>query len=70
MHKERVRGPLWQDERYDRIIRDEAELLQKWQYLHGIIRWKEGWLKILKTIPGSMRKAERPQAGGLCHYYK
>jgi putative transposase len=28
-----VQGPLWQDERYDRIIRDEAELLQKWQYL-------------------------------------
>ncbi len=28
-----IRGTLWQDERYDRIIRDEAELLQKWQYL-------------------------------------
>jgi putative transposase len=28
-----VRGSLWQDERYDRIIRDELELLQKWQYL-------------------------------------
>ena len=28
-----VQGPFWQDERYDRIIRDEAELLQKWQYL-------------------------------------
>lgn len=28
-----VQGPLWQDERYDRIIRDESELLQKWQYL-------------------------------------
>jgi len=27
------RGPLWQDERFDRIIRDEGELLQKWQYL-------------------------------------
>lgn len=30
-----VRGTLWQDERYDRIIRDEAELLQKWQYLRN-----------------------------------
>jgi putative transposase len=30
-----VRGALWQDERYDRIIRDEAELLQKWQYLRN-----------------------------------
>ena len=28
-----VQGPFWQDERYDRIIRDEAELLQKWQYI-------------------------------------
>ena len=27
-----VQGPFWQDERYDRIIRDESELLQKWQY--------------------------------------
>ena len=26
---------LWQDERYDRIIRDEVELLQKWQYLRN-----------------------------------
>ena len=26
-------GTFWQDERHDRIIRDEAELLQKWQYL-------------------------------------
>ena len=28
-----VQGAFWQDERYDRIIRDESELLQKWQYL-------------------------------------
>jgi len=28
-----IQGTLWQDERYDRIIRDEAELLQKWEYL-------------------------------------
>jgi putative transposase len=28
-----AQGTFWQDERYDRIIRDEAELLQKWQYL-------------------------------------
>jgi putative transposase len=25
------RGSLWQDERYDRIVRDEAEFLEKWQ---------------------------------------
>ena len=31
--KRGIRGTLWQDERYDRIIRDEVELLQKWQYL-------------------------------------
>jgi putative transposase len=28
-----VRGSLWQDERYDRIVRDEAEFLEKWQYI-------------------------------------
>jgi putative transposase len=27
------RGSLWQDERYDRIIRDEVEFLEKWQYI-------------------------------------
>ncbi|HZK14056.1 MAG TPA: hypothetical protein VFC55_06035, partial [Desulfobaccales bacterium] len=27
------KGSLWQDERYDRIIRDEAEFLEKWQYI-------------------------------------
>lgn len=30
-----AQGTFWQDERYDRIIRDEAELLQKWQYLRN-----------------------------------
>jgi REP element-mobilizing transposase RayT len=30
-----IKGVLWQDERYDRIIRDETELLQKWQYLRN-----------------------------------
>lgn len=27
------RGSLWQDERYDRIMRDDAEFLEKWQYI-------------------------------------
>jgi len=26
-------GSLWQDERYDRIVRDEVEFLEKWQYI-------------------------------------
>jgi putative transposase len=26
-------GSIWQDERYDRIVRDEAEFLEKWQYI-------------------------------------
>ncbi len=29
------RGSLWQDERYDRIIRDEAEFLEKWNYIRN-----------------------------------
>lgn len=27
------RGSIWQDERFDRIVRDEAEFLEKWQYI-------------------------------------
>jgi putative transposase len=30
-----VQGPLWQDERFDRIVRDEAEFLEKWQYIRN-----------------------------------
>jgi len=30
-----VRGSLWQLERYDRIVRDEAEFLEKWQYIRN-----------------------------------
>jgi putative transposase len=42
-------GPLWQDERYDRIIRNEAEFLEKWQYLRnnpvarGLAATQEGY---------------------------
>jgi REP element-mobilizing transposase RayT len=28
-------GSLWQDERFDRIVRDEAEFLEKWQYIRN-----------------------------------
>jgi putative transposase len=28
-------GSLWQDERYDRVVRDEAEFLEKWQYIRN-----------------------------------
>ncbi len=27
------KGFVWQDERYDRIVRDEAEFLEKWNYI-------------------------------------
>jgi REP element-mobilizing transposase RayT len=26
-------GPVWQDERYDRWLRDEDEFAEKWQYI-------------------------------------
>jgi REP element-mobilizing transposase RayT len=29
------KGSLWQDERYDRIVRDEGEFLEKWQYIRN-----------------------------------
>jgi REP element-mobilizing transposase RayT len=31
----RTKGSLWQDERYDRIVRDEAEFLEKWNYIRN-----------------------------------
>ena len=51
----RLRGrrrSLWQDERYDRIVRDEAEILEKWQYIMNnplkqelVQRWEDyPWL--------------------------
>jgi putative transposase len=30
-----MKGSLWQDERYDRIVRDEAEFLEKWSYIRN-----------------------------------
>jgi putative transposase len=30
-----AQGSLWQDERYDRIVRGEAEFLEKWNYLRN-----------------------------------
>lgn len=30
-----TQGSLWQDERYDRIVRDEAEFLEKWNYIRN-----------------------------------
>ncbi len=27
------KGSLWQDERFDRIVRDEAEFIEKWEYI-------------------------------------
>ncbi len=33
--KRGVEGSLWQDERYDRIVRDEAEFMEKWQYIRN-----------------------------------
>ncbi len=30
-----AKGSIWQDERYDRIVRDEAECLEKWNYIRN-----------------------------------
>jgi putative transposase len=31
--KKGEKGPVWQDERFDRIVRDEREFREKWQYI-------------------------------------
>ncbi|MGA8572870.1 MAG: hypothetical protein ACLP7A_02830 [Desulfobaccales bacterium] len=28
-----MQGALWQDERFDRIVRDEGEFLEKWKHI-------------------------------------
>jgi REP element-mobilizing transposase RayT len=33
--RQNTHGVLWQDERYDRIIRDEQELAETWSYLRN-----------------------------------
>jgi putative transposase len=30
-----TQGPIWQDERFDRIVRDEKEFLEKWSYMRN-----------------------------------
>lgn len=43
------RGALWLDESYDRIVRDEKEFLEKWNYIRnnpvtkGLIEFPEDW---------------------------
>ena len=59
-------GSLWQDERFDRIVRDEAEFLEKWQYIRNN-PLKEGWPYTPRIIPGSMKKAHNAQVTNLCH---
>jgi uncharacterized protein (TIGR00299 family) protein len=52
-------GPLWQDERYDRWMRDEDEFAEKWQYIadnpvkNGLAGKAEEykWLYLLEQIP-------------------
>ncbi len=34
-HLRGSRGSIWQDESYDRIVRDEAEFLEKWNYIRN-----------------------------------
>jgi uncharacterized protein (TIGR00299 family) protein len=52
-------GPLWQDERYDRWMRDEDEFAEKWQYIaenpvkNGLATKADEykWLYLLEEIP-------------------
>jgi REP element-mobilizing transposase RayT len=53
------RGPFWQDERYDRWIRDEDEFAEKWQYIadnpvkRELVAKAEDykWLYLLERLP-------------------
>ena len=51
------RGSIWQDERYDRIVRDEAEFLEKWQYIRNN-PLKAGLVLYPEDYPWLYEKAE------------
>ena len=50
-------GSLWQDESYDRIVRDEAEFLEKWQYIRNN-PLKEGLASYPEDYPWLYEKGE------------
>ena len=50
-------GSLWQDERYDHIVRDEAEFLEKWQYIRNN-PLKEGLATEPEAYPWLYEKGE------------
>ena len=61
-------GAVWQQESFDRIVRDEAELMEKIQYImnNPIKRWPEiagyAWMKpvVQASVPASCRRHEGP----------
>ena len=52
-------GPIWQDERYDRWVRDEDEFAEKWQYIAdnpvkaglAATAAEYKWLYLLEELP-------------------
>jgi REP-associated tyrosine transposase len=66
------KGSIWQPERYDRIVRDDAEFLEKWQYIRNnpvkaglTVRVEDyPWLYEVSTFTGT----DRP--GGLSYQVK
>jgi REP element-mobilizing transposase RayT len=57
-------GSVWQDESLDRIIRDEAEFLEKWNYIrnnpikNGLVDSPDEWIgfyEITGKMPGATR---------------
>lgn len=45
-----TKGSIWQDERFDRIVRDDTEFLEKWNYLRGN-PVKDGLAKYAEEYP-------------------
>jgi hypothetical protein len=53
-------GPaIWQDERYDRWVRDEVEFAEKWQYIADN-PVKTGLVRVASEYPGLYLLEERP----------
>jgi putative transposase len=65
-------GHVWQDERFDRIIRDADEFLEKWTYMAnnpvktGLVQSSEMYHWLYQN-PNAWIEEKKAQASGLCH---
>jgi putative transposase len=61
-----TQGPVWQNERFDRIVRDYEEFLEKWNYMRNN-PVKSGLADRPEEYPWLMKGIVKAQVENLCH---